>query len=57
MHALAWLVAFVDPLEVFYRPAIIPRRTEIRFGDKPDPEARALRGEARRISAEPTLAR
>ena len=35
------------PIEMFYRPAIMPRRTEIRFGDKPDPEARALRREAR----------
>ena len=57
MHALAWLVAFVDPIEMLYRPAIIPQRTEIRSGDKPDPEARALRREARRIPAEPTLAR
>ena len=55
MHALAWLVAFVDPIEMLYRPAIIPRRTEIRFGDKPDPEARALRRKARRIPAEPAL--
>ena len=35
MHALPLLAAFVDPYEVFFRQALMPRRTTIRFGDEP----------------------
>jgi len=40
MHALALLVAFVDPYEIFYRQAIMAPRIAARYGDEPNPEAR-----------------
>ena len=53
MHALPLLAAFVDPYEIFYREAVVPRRTAIRFGDEPNPEVRWFNARATRMSAEP----
>jgi hypothetical protein len=50
MHALPLLAAFVDPYDIFFRQAVIPPRSVIRFGDEPNPEARLFRAEARRAS-------
>ena len=53
MHALPLLAAFVDPYEIFYRKAVMPRATAIRFGDEPNPEVRWFRAQARRMPSEP----
>ena len=53
MHTLPLLAAFVDPYEIFYRQAVVPRRTAIRFGDEPNPELRWFNARAKRMSAEP----
>jgi hypothetical protein len=55
MHALALLAVFVDPYEIFCRQVVMPRRTTIRFGDEPNPEARLFRAEARRASEQQRL--
>jgi hypothetical protein len=55
MHALPLLAAFVDPYEIFFRQAVMPRHTAIRFGDEPNPEARLFRAEARCASARQRL--
>ena len=52
MHALALLAAFVDPYEILYRNAVLPPRSEARFGDEPNPEARLFYRQARRASTE-----
>jgi hypothetical protein len=52
MYALPLLAAFVDAYEIFFRQAVMPPRSAIRFGDEPNPEVRLFRAEARRASLE-----
>jgi len=52
MHALPLLAAFVDPLAILFRRAVVPP-TQVRFGDEPNPEARLIRPVAGTDGSEP----